>query len=116
MTSSSPLISSQRSHKPTRWLVTGGCGFIGTNLIKNLVDNGVYHIRVLDNLSVGARDDLAPDHDAEHAGDARDQDELLSPQHAGDAPDEHGTEAGERRSGGAWPGGGEGRDLVHRVR
>lgn len=42
------------------WLITGGCGFIGTSLIRHLIinypENG---IRVLDNLSVGTKDDLA---------------------------------------------------------
>jgi UDP-glucose 4-epimerase len=33
-------------------LVTGGCGFIGTNLIKRLIEQG-YRVKVLDNLSVG---------------------------------------------------------------
>jgi UDP-glucose 4-epimerase len=42
-----------------RWLVTGGCGFIGTSLIKRLISEGGYVIRVLDNLSVGTRKDLA---------------------------------------------------------
>jgi len=41
------------------WLITGGCGFIGTSLIKNLVSEGGHTIRVLDNLSVGTRQDLA---------------------------------------------------------
>ena len=44
---------------PTRWLITGGCGFIGKNLIKQLVAEGGHFIRVLDNLSVGGREDLA---------------------------------------------------------
>lgn len=38
--------------------MTGGAGFIGCNLIKRLIAEGVSHIRVLDNLSVGAREDL----------------------------------------------------------
>ena len=42
-----------------RWLITGGCGFIGTSLIKNLVKEGGHYIRVLDNLSVGTREDLS---------------------------------------------------------
>ncbi|MCG8378793.1 MAG: NAD-dependent epimerase/dehydratase family protein [Proteobacteria bacterium] len=39
------------------WLITGGCGFIGRNLIKKLIlsDN---NIRVIDNLSVGSVKDL----------------------------------------------------------
>lgn len=42
------------------WLITGGCGFIGTELIRDLLRNGlVSTIRVLDNLSVGTRKDLA---------------------------------------------------------
>jgi len=43
-----------------RWLITGGCGFIGTSLISRiLIDQPDAHIRVLDNLSIGNRDDLA---------------------------------------------------------
>lgn len=42
------------------WLITGGCGFIGINLIEHLLKNEPsIKIRVLDNLSVGTRDDLA---------------------------------------------------------
>jgi UDP-glucose 4-epimerase len=52
-------MNTQSSSKPTRWLITGGCGFIGTSLIKNLVSEGGHTIRVLDNLSVGTRQDLA---------------------------------------------------------
>lgn len=40
------------------WLVTGGCGFIGVNLIERLLAGGNY-VRVLDNLSVGTREALA---------------------------------------------------------
>jgi len=41
-------------------LVTGGCGFIGVNLIKRLMDKGDGHrIRVIDNLTVGRREDLS---------------------------------------------------------
>ncbi|PCJ18116.1 MAG: epimerase [SAR86 cluster bacterium] len=42
-----------------KWLITGGCGFIGTSLIRTLQDEGGHYIRVLDNLSTGTRDDLA---------------------------------------------------------
>ena len=42
-----------------KWLITGGCGFIGTALIKKLVRDGRHWIRVLDNLSFGSREDLA---------------------------------------------------------
>jgi len=41
------------------WLITGGCGFIGTSLIKDLIAEGGHFIRVVDNLSVGSREDLA---------------------------------------------------------
>lgn len=41
------------------WLITGGCGFIGRALIARLLDQGGHAIRVLDNLSVGSRADLA---------------------------------------------------------
>lgn len=41
------------------WLVTGGCGFIGSNLVRHLRSLGGHHIRVLDNLSVGSVRDLA---------------------------------------------------------
>jgi UDP-glucose 4-epimerase len=42
-----------------RWLITGGCGFIGTSLIASLLrENPETNIRILDNLSVGTREDL----------------------------------------------------------
>jgi len=40
------------------WLITGGCGFIGTCLIKTLINENNHNIRVLDNLTTGTRDDL----------------------------------------------------------
>jgi UDP-glucose 4-epimerase len=42
-----------------RWLITGGCGFIGTSLVKRLVSEGGHQIIIVDNLSVGTREDLA---------------------------------------------------------
>lgn len=42
-----------------KWLITGGCGFLGTSLIKRLVSEGGHAIRILDNLSVGTREDLS---------------------------------------------------------
>jgi len=39
-------------------LITGGCGFIGTNLIKKLYSEGGHYIRIIDNLSVGTQKDL----------------------------------------------------------
>lgn len=41
------------------WLITGGCGFIGRNLIKELIGKpDVESIRVVDNFSVGTVQDL----------------------------------------------------------
>jgi len=42
-----------------KWLITGGCGFIGKNLVKTLCEEGGHSIRVVDNLSVGRAQDLA---------------------------------------------------------
>ncbi len=42
-----------------KWFITGGCGFLGSSLIKRLVAEGGHSIRVLDNLSVGTREDLS---------------------------------------------------------
>src|ERR1700733_6052373 len=41
------------------WLITGGCGFLGTSLVKRLVDRGISSIRILDALLVGSRADLS---------------------------------------------------------
>lgn len=42
------------------WLITGGCGFIGVNLVAHLLaQQPATQIRILDNLSVGTRHDLA---------------------------------------------------------
>jgi len=40
------------------WLITGGCGFVGVNLIEKLKERGDY-VRIFDNLSVGSREDLS---------------------------------------------------------
>jgi len=40
------------------WLITGGCGFIGRSLIKNLGADRKHAIRIVDNLSVGTREEL----------------------------------------------------------
>ncbi|MHA7872124.1 MAG: NAD-dependent epimerase/dehydratase family protein, partial [Hyphococcus sp.] len=36
-------------------LITGGCGFVGANLIAEAIKHGAEHIRVLDNESGGDR-------------------------------------------------------------
>lgn len=42
------------------WLITGGCGFIGRNLIRSLLaDEFGHRIRVVDNLTTGKLSDLA---------------------------------------------------------
>jgi len=41
------------------WLITGGCGFLGTSLIARLVAESGHNIRVIDNLSVGTKKDLS---------------------------------------------------------
>jgi UDP-glucose 4-epimerase len=40
------------------WLITGGMGFIGRNLIHSLLEEGEHSIRIVDNLSVGDRESL----------------------------------------------------------
>jgi len=40
-------------------LITGGCGFIGANLIRLLAKSGNFYIRVLDNLSTGTIDNIS---------------------------------------------------------
>jgi UDP-glucose 4-epimerase len=53
------------------YLVTGGCGFIGVNLIPRLIEQGA-RVRVLDNLSLGRREDVEPLDVDLHVGDVRD--------------------------------------------
>ncbi len=41
---------------PMNLLITGGCGFIGANLIEYLLGKGGYRIRAFDNLSIGRKE------------------------------------------------------------
>jgi len=46
-------------HNPSSILVTGGAGFIGSNIVAELVRRGE-RVRILDNLSTGRRENIAP--------------------------------------------------------
>lgn len=64
----------------TRFLVTGGAGFIGSNICETLLENG-YTVRCLDNLSTGKRSNMASFADAPNfefmEGDIRDLDACI---------------------------------------
>ncbi len=51
-------IPNLQSIKGNRFLVTGGAGFIGSNLVTYLLQNGAKEVRVLDNLSTGSLDNI----------------------------------------------------------
>lgn len=60
-----------------KYLVTGGAGFIGSNIVEGLVDKGE-DVRVLDNLSTGNEENLAPFGDKVdfRKGDIRNKDDV----------------------------------------
>jgi UDP-glucose 4-epimerase len=60
-----------------RYLITGGCGFIGVNLIARLAQRGA-GVRVLDNLSLGRRADVEPHGVELVVGDIRDRATVLA--------------------------------------
>lgn len=41
-----------------RWLITGGCGFIGRNLLRQALTDSNTAFRIVDDISTGTRDDL----------------------------------------------------------
>jgi UDP-glucose 4-epimerase len=41
-----------------RWLITGGCGFIGRTLIRRIAQDSSASFRIVDNLSTGTREEL----------------------------------------------------------
>jgi UDP-glucose 4-epimerase len=57
------------------YLITGGCGFIGINLVKRLRERGDA-VRVLDNLSMGRREDLESLGAQLIVGDIRDKEDV----------------------------------------
>jgi UDP-glucose 4-epimerase len=66
-----------------KYLVTGGCGFIGVNLVSRLVQQGA-QVRVLDNLSLGRREDIDPLGIELQVGDIRDSSAALKACHGVD--------------------------------
>jgi UDP-N-acetylglucosamine 4-epimerase len=46
--------------KQSSYLVTGGAGFIGSNIVEKLLLSGAKHVRVLDNLSTGYKKNIQP--------------------------------------------------------
>ena len=44
----------------TRFLITGGAGFIGSNLVAYLVEHKAGHVRILDNLLTGNLENIQP--------------------------------------------------------
>ncbi len=56
----------------TAVLVTGGCGFIGSNLVRVMLSTGNYRVIVLDNETMGSREALPPSGVEFINGDLRD--------------------------------------------
>jgi nucleoside-diphosphate-sugar epimerase len=60
-----------------KYLVTGGCGFIGSNIVEELVKQGK-EVRVLDDLSTGSEENIAPymEKIEFHKGDIRSEEDV----------------------------------------
>lgn len=65
-------VTTKLAFQPMHILVTGGCGFVGSNLVPMLLAEG-HRVRVLDNLSVGSATALADLEVDLHIGDVRDK-------------------------------------------
>ncbi len=57
-------------------VVTGGCGFIGSHVVRLLLDDG-YKVKVIDNLSAGKKENV-PDNVEVHVIDVRDLEAVTS--------------------------------------
>src|SRR5437762_7613973 len=55
-----------------RVLVTGGCGFIGSNLVRFLRSRADWDLRVVDDLRTGMKENVPADLAQVHLGDAAD--------------------------------------------
>lgn len=68
--------------KDSSFLITGGAGFIGSNIVEWLIQNGAKKVRVLDNLSTGFRENISKFQQLESfefiEGDIRDLDVCLN--------------------------------------
>lgn len=55
-----PVTRGERRLEVATYVVTGGCGFIGSHLVESLLSDG-HEVRILDDLSTGKRENVPPD-------------------------------------------------------
>lgn len=67
-------INTEKLDTDTHILITGGAGFIGSNLVRHLSEHGYTRITVVDDESLGSRDSIAPYSHRFVKGDIRDVD------------------------------------------